>query len=1188
MCKKLSASKRLVIIIDSLDVLSLTNDGKNIFDLIDILNNEPNITIISSCRPFDLQYDEQLRSQKWEHKIELGGFDVETVINPCLKKWGVSHNNISDDLKEILRLPLNLRLFKDVALCSNSYAIHNAYAFYNIYIEEIINKKIDEQLRNKAINHKTINILTGLAYKLLKRRSSSIQKRKESIDEETLRILVSNNILYENPSTREVGFSHQILFDMIIVYSESKNETDLADFIQSSNDHPFYRSAVRAYLFYLRSCESSGFIKQVKTALFIDTVAYHFKRLIAESLAEINPDTEKDYEFVATIFEYDRSLFERMFSRAKSEGWFNCWLLILKKHPNDIEWRQSILKNINKWMDAYSSETINIWKQALENNWENAVSYISNDLNKFLDIKNKGIYDLVDFILNDKYPDSFANALARYVDFGYETNILLWKHISKNVPDRKFNCNFSEEDFLVNHLAKSDDFINLVMDDLEKWERAENISGKSLFFSENKHNITLPYQEYRFENHGVRCLLFSLEKSLEKRLKENDQWIDNYKDYLMNSNLEIHIYILINVYIEDLEFYKADIKNLLTNNHHIFYFTYIDSSIKKLLRKTYYLLDVESQDRIQKSILSTSNENNKDHIQQFRIYEYLLSIPEEHYSSHSKGFIKDFRSNENLIASYNDLYRNEQDHETSSRKLKEYRKTLIESMSININADSNKNTGTTEDWSDDIKDLSAFFNLSTKQIIKLLNICSDIDPEDDDLIDEVDKIRSISSMASSIEPVYYLNILSYLDGNEFAFSIIDGISNHLQYAPKGWEFRKSYIGEISTAKYLLSILKTHWKLDINLTHAKILARGVQTCSRLLYDNDSSKELSVLIHCLFKHEDPKPNECNYRNIDDNYIHDVTTKSIRGITVASIIYLYKNHFDHEGEIPDHLLNLLSYAANDKSEAIRAIILKELSYFPDKYEDFGKKIFGDIFREQESDLWNVAEDYLYAYICKDFEYVDFYLKRMLSDSNDYRIDAWTRLLTLSYIRNKTTQDDYINKLTEADLLEVWCIATQTLLDNLGQQEVENKRCIIGLSKIILLMPRLNDQVVSLILDPFNHNHVFKYFDSDFVKLFIDKIDFDDGALDLSNLFDYISSLAKENHRDSLILMENIAQKILGATDPFEIRSKPLISAFSSIMKACEDSDEEDLKQAILLQDKFLQMKNIYDMKASFEESD
>ncbi|WP_308873515.1 hypothetical protein [Thiothrix subterranea] len=383
---------------------------------------------------------------------------------------------------------MNLRLFKYMALCSNSYVIHNAYDFYTIYIDEIINKKTDEQLRNKTINHNSMDILTGLAKKLLKDRSYSVQKIKTSIDEKALRILISNNILYQN-STREIGFSHQILFDIIIAYSELKNETDLADFIQSSNDHPFYRSAVRAYLFYLRSCEPKDFIKQVKKALFSDTVAYHFKRLIAESLAEINPNSNKDYEFIAMIFEYDRGLFERIFLRAKSKGWFNCWLLILKKNPNDIEWQQSILENINKWMDTYSSETIEVWMQALKNNWKNAASYISNDLNKFLDIKNESIHDLIALILNDKYPDSFADVLTRYVDFGDKTNTLLWRHISKNISDGKFNCNFSEEDFVVNHLAKSDAFINLVMDDLKNGSVLKTYQAKVYFLV--KTSITL-------------------------------------------------------------------------------------------------------------------------------------------------------------------------------------------------------------------------------------------------------------------------------------------------------------------------------------------------------------------------------------------------------------------------------------------------------------------------------------------------------------------------------------------------------------------------------------------------------------------------------------------------------------------------------------------------------------------------
>ncbi|QLQ33246.1 MAG: AAA family ATPase [Candidatus Thiothrix singaporensis] len=91
MCARLAESKHLIIVIDSLDVLSLNRDSGSLsyfLSLIDRLSGLANITIIAACRTFDLQYDAKLRDRKWQQKIKLADFDFDEVVAPMLSKWG--------------------------------------------------------------------------------------------------------------------------------------------------------------------------------------------------------------------------------------------------------------------------------------------------------------------------------------------------------------------------------------------------------------------------------------------------------------------------------------------------------------------------------------------------------------------------------------------------------------------------------------------------------------------------------------------------------------------------------------------------------------------------------------------------------------------------------------------------------------------------------------------------------------------------------------------------------------------------------------------------------------------------------------------------------------------------------------------------------------------------------------------
>jgi hypothetical protein len=78
MAARVALERRLVVILDSLDVLSLQRDHAALsllLALVDRLLAVPNVVVIAACRAFDIQFDPQLRARSWSRRVTLRPLD---------------------------------------------------------------------------------------------------------------------------------------------------------------------------------------------------------------------------------------------------------------------------------------------------------------------------------------------------------------------------------------------------------------------------------------------------------------------------------------------------------------------------------------------------------------------------------------------------------------------------------------------------------------------------------------------------------------------------------------------------------------------------------------------------------------------------------------------------------------------------------------------------------------------------------------------------------------------------------------------------------------------------------------------------------------------------------------------------------------------------------------------------------
>ena len=109
--------KRVILLIDQIDALSLSLSSnrtplRSLLKLIGQIQHIPNVRVVISCRPYDLEYDPLLDNLRIKNKWELKEFTNDQVKRILSENGCVE--SMSDNLLRFLGNPLHLFLFLKV------------------------------------------------------------------------------------------------------------------------------------------------------------------------------------------------------------------------------------------------------------------------------------------------------------------------------------------------------------------------------------------------------------------------------------------------------------------------------------------------------------------------------------------------------------------------------------------------------------------------------------------------------------------------------------------------------------------------------------------------------------------------------------------------------------------------------------------------------------------------------------------------------------------------------------------------------------------------------------------------------------------------------------------------------------------------------------------------------------------
>lgn len=480
---RLADSSQVIVIIDSLDVLSIARDHRVLsyfLAQIDRLLLVPNISVVTACRDFDRNYDHRIAERKWDFELKCKPLDWDAEVRPLLDTLGIATVSIDKDTRELITNPRELALFVELAQRQGTFNVVTSQALAQRYLNTIV--RADTSLGDAAIK-----AIEDMALEMLNARSLVIPHQRFGASQNILRALCSLNVLQETQEGK-LTLGHQTLLDVLVISGAVRSGLTLNGFIQSLPPVPFVRPSIRSFVAQLALGERREFRKQLRTVL-MGSAAFHIRRLVAESFAEQKPQDE-DWLLIRDLRENHRDVFQVIYS-ARAIEWHYFWLKHLVpdlRRSRDSEGMTRHVYHIAQWADEDTVGVLGIWLEALSLDWLDT-SNIAGQLGFHLsEIKSENIAPIVPLIvrlLDLPRPDhdSLGRTIARCVAAGLADDSLLWHYIVDGVGDddvlgfrfsNKLRCKphqfgDREESFISQRMVQSMALLDLAVESIERW-----------------------------------------------------------------------------------------------------------------------------------------------------------------------------------------------------------------------------------------------------------------------------------------------------------------------------------------------------------------------------------------------------------------------------------------------------------------------------------------------------------------------------------------------------------------------------------------------------------------------------------------------------------------------------------------------------------------------------------------------
>jgi hypothetical protein len=1029
---RLAEGAYVVVVIDSLDVLSIAREHKVLtyfLSQMDRLLKIPNITVVTACRDFDRKYDLRIAERKWDCEFKCEPLDWDSEVKPFVEAIGIDTANIPSETQDLIRNPREFALYVELAEHEDNCNAVTSQALAQKFLDFFVTK--DPNLGNDALK-----VIETMAEEMLNLRRLSIPHQRVSMPDIIKRRLCSLNIIQET-QTGELTFGHQTLLDILVISGALRKGVSLNDFIQNLSPVPFVRPCIRSFIEQLALGERREYRKQLR-AVLIGNVAFHIRRLVAESFAEQIPQ-DTDWPLIRDLRNNHREVFQVIYYQAWRIEWFHFWerhLVPVLFDLRDTEGLSTHLHRSSVWKNEDTKGVLEFGDKLLQ------LDYID---------KSKLVWSLSSILkdIDDKYLEAAVPLLEKLLDLprpkhhilgesvarcslaGVIDDAKLWQYITSDINDKnvreylfnnKLHCKSHEfgnnrKNFLKERLKNSVKLLDLAINSIEEWSQinssnydAEDKKFSSHFLFETSYNNEHSQTEFHHTD-NVDILFDGIEKAILNHAQTNSEWWQvNAERLCLNHEGALRYFGILGC--------KANphnniclIKNLITDKNMLK--SRLSYELGLLIRDSFVFLNSNTQEVVIQAILSLHQGRFEDE----RDLQWVLSEKSE-------------------LISFIPCYLRSPEAQLVLDDYEQANGTMIPKPDIIHSG------GTVRAPFP----FNVFLESSDNTVLRLINHYYGYERTYDDslmLTGGEEQVGRQLEIAASRQPIRFLKML-HTNWNDipncFCNEIMNGIANHLAYRygnlkpSDDWESLETSEGAV-LANHIIDELERH---PNHWYHNRAASSAVRACAHVI--NDTSNATRLIFLCL-----------GYVNYQEKRIYKDRDLIFAGINMTSghiaeaVIILANNLLENNITLPELLAPTLLRFARSKYKAHQALILRRLPYLQSKNFDLGWKVFY-VAMEEPTGLWKYAESCLYYAYREHFNIVEAILDKMYNKGREEELETWGRISALASLFGHLEQYTLLNDLKVKDSTDAWkgVADVWTCTGNIKQFR---KQCLAGI---------------------------------------------------------------------------------------------------------------------------------------------
>lgn len=574
--------KRVILLIDQIDALSLSLSSnrtplRSLLNLIGQIKNNPNVRVVISCRPYDLEYDPLLDNLRIKDKWELKEFSNEQVLK-ILRDKGCTES-MNNNLLRFLGNPLHLYLFLKVKPEEQlTDPLSTDILYHQLWRKYIL----DDSVR-KVDKDRLLALLDKLVTTMYERQELSVHIRNfETEYSAELQYLLTNELLLKTKSS-QIQFFHQTLFDYVYARRFMEQGRDLLEVLRGQHQGLFSRAAVKSILTFLREQDPNSYIQIVDQLLYAkddkgkNLYRYHLKSLALSNMAYFETPLKEEINLITRKVFQDKVYMDVMFESVYMPNWFDAiWEIIGSKggwKGLNKDYKEKTMLMCERSLWRHANVVLDKLEETIDFCDEDDCNYLSNILeHNNINCGSDKLISLYNKLVKTRLPLKHLHLLQSIME---ENPGFVCQELIENVKlqlkekESKFvhvigpnhEVEFLYEEMLKKHhdigIQLLVDILKLVYDETKFCLEGSEIYNSTEFYS---------FQRTTGEHFASNFIEDAANIIIDNFLKDVDN--ETIRQYLMefsHSEHEGFVFIALYVYTEHPDKFKNDIYSILVN-----------------------------------------------------------------------------------------------------------------------------------------------------------------------------------------------------------------------------------------------------------------------------------------------------------------------------------------------------------------------------------------------------------------------------------------------------------------------------------------------------------------------------------------------------------------------------------------------------------------------------------------------